>query len=188
MLQIVPTHTETPTKKSTHHTCIHVEQAYTHNLKNVTVDIPKHQLVVFTGVSGSGKSSLAFDTIYAEAQRRFMDSLSDYAKQFIGHSNPPPVAWMTGLSPAIAIEQKTASYSPRSTVGTVTEVMDYFRVLFARAGTPHCASCGANIQPQSPTQMKERLLALGEGTKLQLLAPVVKGRKGEYGVLFHQYS
>ncbi|MCX5920544.1 MAG: excinuclease ABC subunit A [Candidatus Melainabacteria bacterium] len=182
----MPTHTETPKKSPQKHTCIHVEQACTHNLHNVTVDIPKHQLVVFTGVSGSGKSSLAFDTIYAEAQRRFMDSLSDYAKQFIGHSNPPPVAWMTGLSPAIAIEQKTASYSPRSTVGTVTEVMDYFRVLFARAGTPHCSSCGANIQPQSPTQMKERLLALGEGTKLQLLAPVVKGRKGEYGVLFHQ--
>jgi excinuclease ABC subunit A len=168
------------------HGCIHVEQACTHNLHHVTVDVPKHQLVVFTGVSGSGKSSLAFDTIYAEAQRRFMESLSDYAKQFIGHTSPPPVAWMTGLSPAIAIEQKTASYSPRSTVGTVTEVMDYFRVLFARAGTPHCPSCGANIQPQSPTQMKERLLALGEGTKLQLLAPVVKGRKGEYGALFHQ--
>lgn len=166
--------------------CIHVERACTHNLQHITVDVPKHQLVVFTGVSGSGKSSLAFDTIYAEAQRRFMESLSDYAKQFIGHTNPPPVAWMTGLSPAIAIEQKTASYSPRSTVGTVTEVMDYFRVLFARAGVPHCPSCGANIQPQSPTQMKERLLALGEGTKIQLLAPVVKGRKGEYGALFHQ--
>lgn len=168
------------------HTHICVEGASTHNLKHATVAIPKHQLTVITGVSGSGKSSLAFHTICAEAQRRFMNTLSDYARQFMGQLPPPPVERLQGLSPAIAIEQKTTSYSPRSTVGTVTEVMDYLRVLYAKAGTPHCPSCGAVITPQRPAQIVERLGQWPEQTRVQLLAPLVRGRKGEYGALFHQ--
>ncbi|MBE2199185.1 MAG: excinuclease ABC subunit UvrA [Anaerolinea sp.] len=159
---------------------IFVHGAQQHNLKHIDVHIPRNKLVVLTGVSGSGKSSLAFDTIYAEGQRRYVESLSSFARQFIGQMEKPKVDAITGLSPAIAIEQKAVSKNPRSTVGTVTEVMDYLRVLFARAGVPHCPECGRVVQPQSPQQIADQLAALPAGTKFQLLAPIARNRKGTH--------
>ena len=157
-----------------------IRGAREHNLKNIDLEIPRDKLVVFTGLSGSGKSSLAFDTIYADGQRRYMESLSSYARQFLGQMEKPDVDSIEGLSPAISIDQKTTSKNPRSTVGTVTEIYDYLRLLYARIGTPHCPVCGREIVQQTVDQITEQILALPEGTKLQLLAPIVRGRKGEY--------
>src|SRR5664279_4868405 len=159
---------------------ISVRGARQHNLKNVDVDIPRDALIVFTGLSGSGKSSLAFDTIYAEGQRRYVESLSAYARQFLEMMQKPDVDHIDGLSPAISIEQKTTSKNPRSTVGTVTEIYDYLRLLFARVGHPHCTSCGKEITSQTVSQMVDQILALPAGSKLTLLAPTIRGRKGEY--------
>jgi excinuclease ABC subunit A len=164
---------------------IELTEACTHNLQGVSLSLPRHKLVVFTGVSGSGKSSLVFDTLYAEGQRRYVESLNTYARQLIGQQAKPDVKSLTGLSPAIAIDQKSASGLNRSTVGTVTEVLDYCRVLFARIGQPHCPACGSPIFQQSQQQLLAKLLSLPQGTKLQLLAPVVRGRKGDYNALFH---
>ena len=158
-----------------------IKGARAHNLKNVDLTIPRDQLVVFTGVSGSGKSSLAFDTIYAEGQRRYVESLSSYARQFLGQMEKPDVDLIEGLSPAISIDQKTTSHNPRSTVGTVTEIYDYLRLLYARIGIPHCPKCGKEIKKQTIDQIVDRIMELPERTKLQLLAPVVRGRKGEHG-------
>ena len=160
--------------------CIRIRGANEHNLKNVDVDIPRDALVVFTGLSGSGKSSLAFDTIYAEGQRRYMESLSSYARQFLGQMEKPNVEKIEGLSPAISIDQKSTNRNPRSTVGTVTEIYDYFRLLYARIGIPHCPNCGKEIKKQSVDRMVDQIMALPEGTRLQLLAPVVRGRKGRH--------
>ena len=157
-----------------------IKGAREHNLKNVDLTIPRDQLVVFTGVSGSGKSSLAFDTIYAEGQRRYVESLSSYARQFLGQMEKPDVDLIEGLSPAISIDQKTTSHNPRSTVGTVTEIYDYLRLLYARIGIPHCPKCGKEIKKQTIDQIVDRIMELPERTKLQLLAPVVRGRKGEH--------
>ena len=157
-----------------------IRGAKEHNLKNIDLEIPRDKLVVFTGVSGSGKSSLAFDTIYAEGQRRYVESLSSYARQFLGQMEKPDVEYIEGLSPAISIDQKTTSHNPRSTVGTVTEIYDYFRLLFARIGIPNCPKCGREIRKQSIDQIVDQVLALPERTKFMLLAPVVKGRKGEH--------
>ncbi|MGE3771200.1 MAG: excinuclease ABC subunit A, partial [Bdellovibrionales bacterium] len=161
-------------------THIRVRGAREHNLKNIDVDIPKDQLVVITGVSGSGKSSLAFDTIYAEGQRRYVESLSAYARQFLEMQQKPDVDHIEGLSPAISIEQKTTSKNPRSTVGTVTEIYDYMRVLWARVGVPYSPATGLPIESQTVSQMVDRILAMRAGTRLMLLAPIVRGRKGEY--------
>ena len=165
---------------------IKVRGARTHNLKNVDLDIPRHKLVVITGLSGSGKSSLAFDTLYAEGQRRYVESLSAYARQFLQLMDKPDVDTIEGLSPAISIEQKATSHNPRSTVGTVTEIHDYLRLLFARAGTPHCPDHGLPLQAQSVSQMVDAVLALPEGTRVMVLAPVVRNRKGEFAELFAQ--
>ncbi|MBU4335033.1 MAG: excinuclease ABC subunit UvrA, partial [Actinobacteria bacterium] len=161
-----------------------VRGAREHNLRNIDLDIPRDQLVVFTGLSGSGKSSLAFDTIFAEGQRRYVESLSAYARQFLGQMDKPDVDFIEGLSPAVSIDQKSTNRNPRSTVGTITEVYDYLRLLFARAGTQHCPVCGEQVMAQSPQQIVDRLLQMPEGTRYQLLAPVVRGRKGEYADLF----
>jgi len=170
---------------------IKVRGARQHNLKNIDVDIPKNQLVVFTGVSGSGKSSLAFDTIYAEGQRRYVESLSTYARQFLGIMGKPDVDLIEGLSPAISIDQKTTSHNPRSTVGTVTEIYDYLRLLWARAGHPHCPICGREIESQTTQQIVAQVLGLVEHlvkargvARLLILSPVVKDRKGEFSALF----
>lgn len=157
-----------------------VKGAREHNLKNVDITIPRDKFVVFTGLSGSGKSSLAFDTIYAEGQRRYVESLSSYARQFLGQMEKPDVDYIEGLSPAISIDQKTTSKNPRSTVGTITEIYDYFRLLYARIGIPHCPVCGREIRQQTVDQVVDKILELPEGTKIQLLAPIVRGRKGEY--------
>jgi excinuclease ABC subunit A len=157
-----------------------IKGAREHNLKNVSLELPRDQLIVFTGLSGSGKSSLAFDTIYAEGQRRYVESLSAYARQFLGQMEKPNVEFIEGLSPAISIDQKTASRNPRSTVGTVTEIYDYLRLLWARIGIPHCPNCGRRVARQTPQQIVDQILELDEGTKFQVLAPVVRGRKGEY--------
>src|SRR5580692_4597117 len=159
---------------------IAIHGAREHNLKDIDVEIPRDQLVVFTGLSGSGKSSLAFDTIYAEGQRRYVESLSAYARQFLEMMQKPDVDQIDGLSPAISIEQKTTSRNPRSTVGTVTEIYDYMRLLWARVGVPYSPATGLPIESQTVSQMVDRVLALPEGTRLYLLAPVVRGRKGEY--------
>jgi len=168
---------------SSNHNQIIVRGAREHNLKNISVDIPRDKLVVLTGLSGSGKSSLAFDTIYAEGQRRYVESLSAYARQFLGQMDKPDVDVIEGLSPAISIDQKSASRNPRSTVGTITEVYDYLRLLYARIGIQHCAKDGTRLQRQTPQQIVDRILALPEGTRFQVLAPVVRGRKGEYATL-----
>jgi excinuclease ABC subunit A len=160
-----------------------VRGAREHNLKNIAIELPRERLIVFTGLSGSGKSSLAFDTIYAEGQRRYVESLSSYARQFLGQMDKPDVDFIEGLSPAISIDQKSASRNPRSTVGTITEVYDYLRLLFARIGVPHCPECGAQIMRQTPQQIVDRILELPEGTRFQVLAPVVRGRKGTYETL-----
>lgn len=165
---------------------ITIRGAKQHNLKDVDLEIPKNKLVVFTGVSGSGKSSLAFDTIFAEGQRRYVESLSAYARQFLGQLDKPDVEMITGLSPSISIDQKSTSRNPRSTVGTVTEIYDYLRLLYARIGTPHCPECSREIVPQTIDQIVDKVLKLGNGKKIQILAPVVRGRKGEYQKLFKQ--
>ncbi|MBQ6320173.1 MAG: excinuclease ABC subunit UvrA [Lachnospiraceae bacterium] len=165
---------------------IRIRGAKEHNLRNVDIDIPRNELVVLTGLSGSGKSSLAFDTIYAEGQRRYMESLSSYARQFLGQMEKPEVDSIEGLPPAISIDQKSTNKNPRSTVGTVTEIYDYLRLLYARIGTPHCPNCGKEIKRQSVDQMTDAIMALPEGTKIQLLAPVVRGRKGEHAKIFER--
>ena len=165
---------------------IKIRGASEHNLKNLDVDIPRNELVVLTGLSGSGKSSLAFDTIYAEGQRRYMESLSSYARQFLGQMEKPNVEKIEGLSPAISIDQKSTNRNPRSTVGTVTEIYDYFRLLYARIGIPHCTNCGKEIKKQSVDQMVDQIMELPEGSKIQLLSPVVRGRKGEHAKVFER--
>ncbi|OUC94657.1 excinuclease ABC subunit UvrA [Streptosporangium minutum] len=163
-----------------------VRGAREHNLKDVSLDLPRDSLIVFTGLSGSGKSSLAFDTIFAEGQRRYVESLSAYARQFLGQMDKPDVDFIEGLSPAVSIDQKSTSRNPRSTVGTITEVYDYLRLLWARIGKPHCPQCGRTIARQSPEQIVDRVMELAEGTRFQVLAPVIRGRKGEYTELFSQ--
>ncbi|CAI9415079.1 excinuclease ABC subunit UvrA [Nocardioides sp. T2.26MG-1] len=163
-----------------------IRGAREHNLKDVSIDLPRDSLIVFTGLSGSGKSSLAFDTIFAEGQRRYVESLSAYARQFLGQMDKPDVDFIEGLSPAVSIDQKSTSKNPRSTVGTITEVYDYLRLLYARAGRPHCPTCGAPIERQTPQQIVDRILTLEEGRRFQVLAPVIRGRKGEYVELFKQ--
>ena len=165
---------------------IKIVGAKEHNLKNVSLEIPKNELVVFTGVSGSGKSSLAFDTIFAEGQRRYIESLSTYARQFLGQIDKPNVEYIDGLSPAISIDQKSKSNNPRSTVGTITEIYDYLRLLYARVGVPYCPVCGKKIKPQTLDEIVSKIIQLGEGTKIQILAPVVRGKKGEYSSLFEE--
>ena len=159
---------------------IHVKGAREHNLKNIDIKIPRDKLVVLTGLSGSGKSSLAFDTIYAEGQRRYVESLSSYARQFLGQMEKPDVDYIEGLSPAISIDQKTTSKNPRSTVGTVTEIYDYLRLLYARIGIPHCPVCGREIKQQTIDQIVDQIMTLPEGSKILVLAPIVRGRKGEH--------
>ena len=167
---------------------ITIKGAKEHNLKNINIEIPRDKLVVITGLSGSGKSSLAFDTLYAEGQRRYVESLSAYARQFLGLMEKPDVESIEGLSPAISIDQKTTSKNPRSTVGTVTEIYDYIRLLYARIGIPHCPNCGKKIEKQSIDQIIDSIMALEEGTKIQVLAPVVRGRKGEYVKLLQDFQ
>src|SRR5437764_11299024 len=165
-----------------------VVPAREHNLRDVNLDLPRDSLIVFTGVSGSGKSSLAFDTLYAEGQRRYLESLSSYARQFLGQLPKPDVDYLAGLSPSISIQQKTAGRNPRSTVGTVTEIHDYLRVLFARVGQGHCPECGRAITAQTREQIIARILALPEGTRFLVLGPVVRGQKGEYKDLFEDMT
>src|SRR4030081_1001816 len=165
---------------------IRIRGAREHNLKNVDVDLPRDSLVVITGLSGSGKSSLAFDTIYAEGQRRYVESLSAYARQFRGQLDKPDLDSIEGLSPAISIDQKTPSRNPRSTVGTVTEIYDYLRLLWARVGHPHCYNCGQPIAGQSVEQIVDNVMTLAEGARFMVLAPVVRGRKGEYKDLLEE--
>ena len=157
-----------------------IKGAKENNLKNISLEIPRDKLVVFTGLSGSGKSSLAFDTIYAEGQRRYVESLSSYARQFLGIMEKPNVEYIEGLSPAISIDQKTTSKNPRSTVGTVTEIYDYLRLLYARVGIPHCPKCGKRIKKQTVDEMVDQILAYPEGTKILVMTPVIRGRKGEH--------
>lgn len=168
------------------HDSIHIQGAREHNLRNVTLDIPRDKMVVFTGLSGSGKSSLAFDTIFAEGQRRYVESLSSYARQFLGQMDKPAVDFIEGLSPAVSIDQKSTNRNPRSTVGTITEVYDYLRLLYARAGTQYCPECGALIEAQSAEQIVNRLLEEEDGTRIHILAPVIRGRKGEHLELLKQ--
>lgn len=165
---------------------IKISGAKEHNLKNVSLEIPKNELIVFTGVSGSGKSSLAFDTIFAEGQRRYVESLSTYARQFLGQLDKPNVEYIDGLSPAISIDQKSKSNNPRSTVGTITEIYDYLRLLYARIGTPYCPVCGKKIKPQTLDEIVNKIIAMGEGAKIQILAPIVRGKKGEYSSTFEE--
>ena len=167
---------------------ISIHGAKTHNLKNVTLNLPRDKLIVVTGLSGSGKSSLAFDTLYAEGQRRYVESLSAYARQFLSIMEKPDVEYIEGLSPAISIEQKSTSHNPRSTVGTITEIYDYLRLLFARIGEPHCPTHGEKLEAQSISQMVDQILALPEGTPVNLLAPIVRERKGEHLHVFKQLS
>ena len=157
-----------------------VRGAQENNLKNITVEFPRDKMVVFTGLSGSGKSSLAFDTIFAEGQRRYMESLSSYARMFMGQMSKPEVDSIEGLSPAISIDQKTTSKNPRSTVGTVTEIYDYLRLLYAHIGIPHCPICGREIQQQTIDQIVDRVLAMDEGTRIQVMAPIIKAKKGTH--------
>src|SRR5947207_2914404 len=161
-----------------------IRGAREHNLRNVDLELPRNRLICFTGVSGSGKSSLAFDTLYAEGQRRYVESLSAYARQFLGQLQKPDVDFLAGLSPSISIQQKTAGKNPRSTVGTITEIHDYFRVLYARIGQGHCPQCGREITAQTREQIINYVLALAEGTKFLILSPVIRGQKGEYKDLF----
>ncbi len=166
---------------------IAIRGAREHNLADVDIDIPRDKLVVITGLSGSGKSSLAFDTIYAEGQRRYVESLSSYARQFLGQMDKPDLDSIDGLSPAVSIDQKTTSRNPRSTVGTVTEIYDYLRLLYARIGIPHCPECGRVIERQTTDQVADKILEAGQGRRALVLAPVVLGRKGEYTKLFEDF-
>ena len=161
-----------------------IKGARQHNLKDVSLELPKDKLIVFTGVSGSGKSSLAFDTIFAEGQRRYVESLSAYARQFLGQMDKPDVDSIDGLSPAISIDQKSTSNNPRSTVGTITEIYDYLRLLYSRAGIPHCPECGREIAPQTIDEIVSKITSLDEGTKIQIISPVVRGKKGEFQNIF----
>ena len=165
-----------------------VKGAREHNLRSVDLDLPRDALIVFTGLSGSGKSSLAFDTIFAEGQRRYVESLSAYARQFLGQMDKPDVDFIEGLSPAVSIDQKSTNRNPRSTVGTITEVYDYLRLLYARAGTAHCPVCGERIARQTPQQIVDQVLAMEEGIRFQVLAPVVRTRKGEFVDLFEKLN
>ena len=165
---------------------IRVVGARVHNLKNITVELPRDKFVVITGLSGSGKSSLAFDTIFAEGQRRYVESLSAYARQFIGQMDKPDVDYIEGLSPAVSIDQKSTSHNPRSTVGTVTEIYDYMRLLFARAGIPHCPICGREVVKQSAQEIVDKVEKLPEGTRILILAPLVRARKGTYQAVFEE--
>src|SRR5687767_853556 len=167
---------------------IRIRGARTHNLKNINLELPRNQLVVITGLSGSGKSSLAFNTLYAEGQRRYVESLSAYARQFLELMEKPNVDLIEGLSPAIAIEQRAPSHNPRSTVGTVTEIYDYLRLLFARVGVPHCPSCGKVIRPQSAQQIIQDIASRPAGTQVTVMAPLVRGRKGTYQEVFKRYA
>src|SRR5881628_3241177 len=166
------------------HDWIAVRGARVHNLKNIDVDVPRDQLVVITGLSGSGKSTLAFDTVYAEGQRKYMESLSTYARQFLDQLQKPEIDEIEGLPPTIAIEQRSASSNPRSTVATTTEIYDYLRVLFARAGTPHCWKCGREIASQTPSQIVDAVMKYPAGTKVMILSPLVRGQKGEHKEVF----
>ena len=163
-----------------------IKGARVNNLKNIDLKIPRNKLIVFTGLSGSGKSSLAFDTIYAEGQRRYVESLSSYARQFLGQMEKPDVDLIEGLSPAISIDQKSTVHNPRSTVGTVTEIHDYLRLLYARIGIPHCPKCGKEIKQQTVDQMVDSLMRLPEKTRLYIMAPIVRSRKGEHVKLLEQ--
>ena len=165
-----------------------VRGAREHNLKGVDLELPRDKMIVFTGLSGSGKSSLAFDTIFAEGQRRYVESLSSYARMFLGRLDKPDVDFIEGLSPAVSIDQKSTNHNPRSTVGTVTEIFDYLRLLFARTGTPHCPKCGEVIQRQTPQEIVDQIMAMEPGTKFQVLAPVVRTRKGEFVDLFEELA
>ena len=165
---------------------ISIRGARTHNLKNIDLEIPRDKLIVITGLSGSGKSSLAFDTLYAEGQRRYVESLSAYARQFLSLMEKPDVDHIEGLSPAISIEQKSTSHNPRSTVGTITEIHDYLRLLFARVGEPHCPEHGTKLQAQSISQMVDQICKLEDGTKFMLLAPIIRGRRGEHSHIFKE--
>ena len=165
-----------------------VKGAREHNLKNINVEIPRDKLVVITGLSGSGKSSLAFDTIYAEGQRRYVESLSAYARQFLGQMDKPDVDYIEGLSPAISIDQKTTNKNPRSTVGTVTEIYDYLRLLFARVGVPHCPVCGKDVTRRTPQDIVDAVMKIDEGKRLVLLAPIAKAKKGEFAHISEEYS
>ncbi|MFO7690271.1 MAG: excinuclease ABC subunit A, partial [Cryobacterium sp.] len=175
----------TPVKTGTK---LSVRGARVHNLHNVDLDIPKDSLVVFTGLSGSGKSSLAFDTIFAEGQRRYVESLSAYARQFLGQVDRPDVDFIEGLSPAVSIDQKSTNRNPRSTVGTITEIYDYMRLLWARIGVPHCAVCGEIIQSQTVQQIADRLMELDSGIRYQVLSPIVAQKKGEFVDLFQELA
>ncbi|MCS7161564.1 MAG: hypothetical protein RMJ19_13910, partial [Gemmatales bacterium] len=161
-----------------------IRGAREHNLQNISLEVPRNRLIVFTGVSGSGKSSLAFDTLYAEGQRRYLESLSSYARQFLGQLQKPDVDYLGGLSPSISIQQKTAGRNPRSTVGTITEIYDLLRVLYARIGQGHCPQCGRRVEAQSVDQIVEQMLALPQGSRLLVLAPVIRQQKGEHKDLF----
>ena len=167
---------------------ISIHGAKTHNLKNISLDIPRDKLVIVTGLSGSGKSSLAFDTLYAEGQRRYVESLSAYARQFLSLMEKPDIEYIEGLSPAISIEQKSTSHNPRSTVGTITEIYDYLRLLFARVGEPHCPTHGVKLQSQSISQMVDQVMGLPEDTRVNLLAPIIRERKGEHLHVFKQLA
>ena len=160
-----------------------IRGAKQHNLKNVNLELPKNELIVFTGVSGSGKSSLAFDTIFAEGQRRYIESLSVYARQIVGQLDKPDVESIDGLSPAIAIDQKSTSNNPRSTVGTTTEIYDFLRILFATIGRPHCPHCGREVVPQSVDEIVDKIMKMPQGSKIMVLSPVIRGKKGEYSPL-----
>lgn len=172
----------------THNDKLIIKGARVHNLKNVNLEIPRNSMVVFTGLSGSGKSSLAFDTIFAEGQRRYVESLSAYARQFLGQVDRPDVDFIEGLSPAVSIDQKSTNRNPRSTVGTITEIHDYLRLLWARIGVPYCATCGEKIVKQSPQQIVDQLMELAEGTRFQILAPIVDQKKGEFVDLFAELN
>ena len=165
-----------------------IRGAREHNLKNISLDLPRNSLVVFTGLSGSGKSSLAFDTIFAEGQRRYVESLSAYARQFLGQMDKPDVDFIEGLSPAVSIDQKSTSHNPRSTVGTVTEVYDYLRLLYARIGKPHCPICKDPITRQTSSQIVDQILALPSASRFQILSPVIRDRKGEHEDLFRKLT
>src|SRR6476660_2744468 len=187
MKRVTAVHPTTPPVRPNHDQLV-VRGAREHNLRDVSVELPRDSMIVFTGLSGSAKSSLAFDTIFAEGQRRYVESLSAYARQFLGQMDKPDVDFIEGLSPAVSIDQKSTNRNPRSTVGTITEVYDYLRLLYARAGSPHCPVCGERIAKQTPQQIVDQVLAMDEGIRFQVLARVVRTRKGEFGDLFEKLN